>query len=88
MGFEGDGLQGGTRRSTNRILKNIIGRNDTMHLNRDRTNQAFARHLEENIEELTEAALFRKMAGEMKKADPLAGPPSDHQKRTTFHINN
>ncbi len=82
LGYEGVGLYGGTRHSTTRILKDIIGRDNTQHLNGDRTNEAFSRYLEENVEELMEAAMLREVAGKVRRPKILSGPLADHRIRT------
>ncbi len=76
--IEGVGLYGGTRHSTARHLKRSKTVEEVKRLVGDRTNEAFNRYLEIDLDELREGAELAE----------TSGPPSDHLKRTTPHITN
>lgn len=76
LGYSDVRLYGGTRHTTTRILKKILGKDNAQHLHGDRTNEAFARYLEEDVDDLIEAALIREVAGDMLSKSNF-GPISD-----------
>lgn len=82
--IEGVGLYGGTRHSTARHLKESKTVEEVKRLVGDRTNEAFVRYLEVDLEELREGA-------ETAESIKVRGPHEDHTKRATSnttHRNN